>query len=492
MSENNLILYESFTEINKKKFVNDSFQNFLIENISFDSEINGSRFYRCDFRGTKLNKVVFSKIEFERSDFIDCYIEYTSFNECKFGTDFFNTYFFKTKFYNNQQNTSSLVNCAFYKCEFINEKFCESTIRECKFIECKFKNCTIKQNTIDEIVFDNCTLNQMDFSNSTAQNFSFINCTFSELTINPDYLGTYLFKSTRIDLLKYSHKGKLYSVGEHFLEPITNLLLYYKKVGRFYEFFNLLIIHNQLCVNAKSLVEAIQDIFPKVLSDKHLLRKRNNVMKIFDSLIFYSNSQSISFFELTSLIKYLENINNSKMDFNLRIEIFSKLQILKINIEEICLNWDVNLRFPLNSIGVTRLVFEDNDIEIIKQRIKEYFEVINRKYFKYAGNELFYKIINTSKGSIIIDIISYAGATLLLATILRSITSNVFNTIFDYEIFTKSKKLLNNVSSLNDIKEIDNFRKNSLQVPSVLVKKKTQELSELLKSIKIFVNTFNE
>ena len=488
--KNNIVEHNKFYDDGSLLHENRNFENYLFEKIDLRNSKEPMNFYRCDFRGSKMTDMCFWKNDFNRSDFVDSFIEKSIFSNCSFGTDFFNTYFTDVEFIENNQAISSIINCVFESCTFIEEKFSDTTIRDCSFINCTFNNCIFVMNTIDNIEFEKCRFTKIDFSNTTAKDFTFTQCKYDDFIINPDYLGTYLFKETPLNNIIYSYKGDEFNIGENYLDNIEVLINYYGKMKRYYEFFNLVIIYNYLSHKKKSITKLFNIILNNTIHDPHYLRKQKNIEKLFFTLEFYVDSSIINMVDYFSILKDAEAISLDNFGFQEKLKYLMRLNSLKVIVENNILNWDAIKSIPINIPILVEIRIEEEMENAFLLTLDKYFKVVANEYLDQSNGTGYYIITNKYRGSIVFEIVTYSLAMIPLAISLRIISASLFNIYFDYSICKKSVKLLDNNMTKNEVMEIEKLRRNTIERPTKDLEKTARELGDLIKTIKIFINAF--
>ena len=475
-----------------QSFQNDNFENYVFKDIDFRKHKKSARFFRCDFRGTKIHNIYFYKNDFSRSDFIDSYVDKCSFEKCKFSTDFFNTFFHEIEFKENKQKISSLINCVFNSCEFIKEEFIETTLRDCSFENCIFTDCTFVMNTIDNIRFIKCKFINIDFSNTTAQDFSFSDCEYEKFIINPDNLGTYLFKNTTLRKIIYSYKGEEFQIGENYLNNIEVLIKYYGQMKRYYEFFNLVIIYNYISKRRKPVDKFFKFVLMNTIKDSHKLRKQKNLEKLFYTLEFYIDSKIVSVLDYFSILSDLEATDIHEFDFEEQIKFLSKINALKLNFEKNIFEWNSVKFIPINVPVLAQIVIDEKEENKFLKLLNDFFTHAAIQYLSAKNGKGYYTIISRKKGSLVYEIVSYSTAFIVLATSLRIVSSSIFNIYFDYTMLKKSTQLLSEKKLQCELEEIEKLRRKTIERPIKELEKTAKKLSSFVKSIKIFVNAFKD
>ncbi|MCK5294664.1 MAG: pentapeptide repeat-containing protein, partial [Arcobacteraceae bacterium] len=486
---NDVVKYNKFLDSDINIVESKSYQFYIFKDLIIRQSRN-FKFFRCDFRGAKFSDNIFENVNFERSDFIDSYVDNTSFSNCTFGpTGIHNSYFYEVKFNKNKHSSTFISNTIFKKCKFDDEFLTKSELRNCEFIDCEFNNIKINMSTYDVNIFKNCKLTNFDMSNMYAMNLKFDNTEFNNTIIDLDYIGSYLFINCNFSKLKYKYKNEVIKINT--LESLMkSLITNFLDNNRCVEAFNLLILYRFLTKNDIEIKSILNQVFNKDIlnNQKKLFLSLNSII---DLLEFYFNTSNIYTTEYILLVPYITYIANQYLDKKESFIISSKLSLFNYLIENI----EYDYKFIQNDNSQTKLTFKldkkDQDMFITNlDSIFNYFnqESINNIDFKS------YEIISIRKACIIIELITYTAYALSLFKALEisaKITKNILlvtlNTSIAWKVYKKQINLLENTINVQELKKVTKFKLSD----TFTIKDIDSELESMSKIVKNLDIDFN-
>jgi uncharacterized protein YjbI with pentapeptide repeats len=491
-----------FADNGESKRECENFQRFIFKDIDLSHREDPISFFRSDFRGTKIVNVHFSRNNFNRADFVNSIIMRSSFTGCKYGTDFINCLFEDVKFTDNQQKGSSIIGCVFENCQFEKESFTDTTMRNCEFNNCSFLNCVFEMNTFDELSFTSSKFSNINFANMGAYNFYFVDCIYDNFNIDPDYLGTYLFKNSFLREITFYYRGKLVRLDLDYIDVIYGFIQLYGKAGRYIEMFNLIILYNYLSGSMDSLQTWFINIMEYIFKNNNTLENKNNIKKIFTILVFYINSNMIQKEDYFYFVMILEDLFNKVNNFEEKLIYFNQLNTLKANIEKNFLNWGESIPFNSNTNLYIELTIDDSKKDLVLGLIDSSIQKIGKEFYDNTPNASLYNIVGFRKGSLVISIISTVIIIYTLITYLKKCSKDVMITYFNYKViklsyvantFPKLKKIgeLINISNAVESKETTE-KQLSIKKENSDISTTINALSNHLKQVEVFVNAINQ
>lgn len=476
-----------FTDTGNSDRSTENFQHQVFENIDFTGREVPISFYRSDFRSVRMDHMVFYKNNFDRADVVNAFITDSRFNECKWGTDFMNTVFMRSHFQGNQMDTCTIDNCYFDHCEFIEEQVINTSNRGSTYKNCRFDNCKLEMNSFNEINFIDSSIHKVDISSMGAYDLSFDNCTFSDVTIDPDYLGSYLFKNCLIDQLQYSYRGKDFLLTGDIKKDLGSLALFYKENERYYEAFNTTILFRHYGDASLSVMHHFQNIIKSIYKNPNELVKKDQLNRIIKALIFYADSDLISVDEVFYLIGYFKELDFDFFGLKDKLAFLSNIDLLAKTIESYLFDCGrVRLTTSLSQV-YAEIQIEEENLDVFKQSFDSFFKTAMNEYNHEI--KVGYHIVGTRKGSLIVEIIGYAVGFYVLAVILKSTVSKLLEIRMEYKLFQKADQFIED--KITDIPEFvrstPTIRKLMSQ-PSDELLKKSKPLAQLMKQFHLFPN----
>lgn len=460
-----------------------NFQGYLFEDLNFGEISESVSFYRSDFRGSKFLNFKLINNNFDRADFIDSYIEFGRIEKCQFGTDFLNTYFSKVSFYKNDFESCSFSNCTFDHCEFYGDLFQEVGMRNCTFSDCLFEGVDFSMNTVDEVFFEKTSFNVIDFSNQTAINIHFVNCKFNEFKIDPDYIGSYFIRGDFLGEITFVYRGHEISLLEEQHEIFEGLITLYIENNRYYEALNMLFQKTML---DNSIGEELVNILKNLFREQIVIVKSYHIEKCLDVIQFYLFERglqlSVFFFILPVVEKLLENSN----ELGSRVKHLNKASLIRHYLEEELLFRIVHTDEFEGKSFLIELEIGTNDREYAISVVKSFFNDLEKE-IRISDDIKLYEIVNVKSGSIIMDVICYASLLVPLSYVYKRVRRNFNEVAVDYAYRKAAVKLLNNVESVEDMKEAHKIAKSYFK-NDVNNLESFKGFREVLKSIKVFVN----
>lgn len=164
-SENTYKLFE-----NAIFFNHSAYQSLFNGTIIRNSYIDKMDFSRSDFEGS-----VFEKVEINDSTFFHAYFQTSICNE---------TFFYNISFETAQLNNSSFSNCHFKECTFTS-----SVLSKCVFKECSFELCEFKGVNITLCKFYKCKFEEIKLGDCSFYQQIMIGNQYNNVSINLDSLG---------------------------------------------------------------------------------------------------------------------------------------------------------------------------------------------------------------------------------------------------------------------------------------------------------------
>ncbi len=484
----NLSRYNVFVDNGELDQKAKNFQNFLFSKIDLRKSKAPISFYRSDFRSAKFSDFVLYKNDFRRADFINAYFENGSITECRYSSDFFNSLFNKINFNDNDFISSTFVNCSFSNSNLTGGVYRDMSIRKCEFNNCVLSGVTFEMNTLDELTFRNCTFLNIDFSNMTAINIFFIDCSFENFSIDPDYLGSYFIVGDFFGKVSFAYRGQKIELFEEQTELMHGLKSLYTNTNRYYELMNILFIEG---LYKGSFDKEILNIIPRIFTEENYVIKEYNMVKSLELLKFYLDDPKIDLGIYYLLIPLFEKCTKEDGNKDFQLKSLNKLNYLKVNLENKIFEKTSLLDKMSDKLVLIKMELSINDLEKGSEIVTEYFDECLKE--NTGDNESYYKIINVRPGSVIVDILCYTFLIVPISLIIKKSIGNVMDTIFDYKFKKKGILLLNKAENTNDVNKIKKIyydNKNSLGKLSS-ENQKTKDLSEVLKSLKVFVNTID-
>lgn len=482
----NLSKHRVFYDTGEIKQEAKNFQGYLFADIDLRKSKEPISFYRSDFRSTKFSNYHLFKNNFDRADFIDSYLSDGTIENCTFGSDFINTLFHQSLITNNSFESCTLTNCRFNECNFSGGTFKEITMRECKFSNCTFDQVGFEMNTIDEITFKNCRFENMDFSNMTAINLYFINCSFNDFTIDPDYLGSCFVIGDffgQTNFIYRGHKLDLFDEQKELVEGFINL---YQDTNRYYELINLYFLQNNL---TGSLSEDILKVIPSVFREENDLVKDYHLKKILDLLKFYLASDKIDLKTYFIMISVIDQSLAAEKDQSYLMLITNKLNFLKLSLENEALRRMQGDNGVDDRVVLMQIELGINEIERAEKMVTQYFE---QEAFGSYSPDKFYQVISIRPGSVIVEILCYAFLAIPLSMIVKRTMSNITDTIFEYKFKKTGIKMLEQAKSAKDINAVKKvYYDSKVKEGAIISKGGKEDLTDVLKSLKVFVNTID-
>lgn len=456
---------------------NESFQGVLFMDLDFLQAQQPISFVRGDFRRAKIDNVHFWKSDFDRADFIDAFVRLSGFESCQFGTDFLNTYFDGVHFSRNHSDTCTITDCVYENCTFLGETIINSTLSACRYKNCVFDSCDLRMNTADSLAFSKCTFRNVDFSNMTAVNFQFADCQFENVRLDPDYLGTYLFKGSAPDNIHLTYRGESLQLNAEYLSSLEVLMDSYATATRYYEVFNCAVLYNYLAQRGKTLLPLFRGVIHSINGEPAFIRK-HSAERIIGLLSFYADSPAIDTNELFALVTALDDIALEEISLVDRLQIESKVSFLKNWIQAILLQWQ-SPRPPEAGRLYFEVTIEESDRSKVKVFLKGFFE-------GQANEAADVVVLGERHGSLILECVGHGAAVFSLAICLREISSTLVRIVLEFQLSAKYIRLLRDASTVKDVGKIHREIRPLLNPPSARSYENARKLAECLKELRIF------
>jgi uncharacterized protein YjbI with pentapeptide repeats len=472
-----------------RKFEN--FQNFIFKNLDFKNSKEPISFFRSDFRGTTITKVHFWKNSFERCDFINAYVTDSTFEQCHFRTDFTNIIFERVIFNTNFQDTCAFYNCIFLNCVFQNERITETVTRNCEYNDCEIKECSFDKNAFDDITFFKTSLQNISLADMGAINLTFDQCSLENVSLDPDYMGSYLIKHTSIAAIKYEYRGHEIPLSGELIEDFRTLSIFFTRERRYYEAFNLIILFNFYSKSDSSLSAFFKQIVEAINSDPHVLRHIEQLNRCVTIIKFYGTSGIINAKDSFYMIGLLKSTDVSNIRMKDKVSFERSLYDLEISLQSIFMHpWIWNSIDPF-SLVTAEVQIDDDSFDLFKENYNDYLNQLLAD-FGESNMTAEFQVLSVRKGSLIVEFISYAMAIYGLARIIKAIFSEIYSIKLEFEIQKKTIKLISESDAKNPLL----LQKNVLKAREIINKpsddllKNSGKLSALLKRFKIYTNTF--
>jgi uncharacterized protein YjbI with pentapeptide repeats len=456
---------------------NESFQGLLFLDLDFREAQQPISFVRGDFRRAKIDNVRFWKSNFDRADFIDAFVRASGFESCAFGSDFLNTYFDGVHFSHNDSDTCTLTDCVYENCTFSSETIVNSTLSACRYKNCIFDSCDLRMNTADTLIFTKCTFRNIDFSNMTAVNFQFADCRFENVRLDPDYLGTYLFKGSAPDNINLTYRGEIVQLNAQYLSSLEVLMDSYANATRYYEVFNCAVLYNYLAQRGKTLLPLFRGVIHSINSEPAFIRK-HSADRIIALISFYADSPAIPTNELFTLVAALGDIALDDIPLVDRLQIESKMSFLKNWIQAILLQWQ-SPRPPEGEAVYFELTIEESDRPKVEVLLKGFFE-------GQADGAVGLMVVGERRGSLVLECVGHAAAVFSLAICLREISSTLIRIVLEFQLSAKYVGLLRDASTAKEVARLHKDIRPLLTPPSGRSYEYARKLAECVKELRIF------
>ncbi len=483
-----IVTYKKFIDDGNDKRESENFQQFLFKDLDFSRSDTPISFYRSDFREVKIEKVIFMSNEFERADFTDSYVTDSSFISSHFGTDFINVYFNNVIFENSLFDTCTFLRCIFNSCRFSSGHIINSTVQDCNFYDCTLNEIELKENTFEEIDFENTHFKGINLANMTSKDFRFRNCNYDKLTIDPDYLGSYVIEGDFFNDIQFEYRGHVIEVFQEKGDTIEALINLWRKSNRFYEVFNLLILHRQFKNSKNDLSDILITIIDRLSKVNHPSIRAYNLRGILKTMTFYSTTEYLSIREYLALISMLESIIDVKNDFN----VYGQFKAFSSYFE--------NVLVDNPSKGEDLIVqakFNLKDVNNVEEQLQEWLRETEEYVItnKIIDAQKLYEIIGVEKGSIVITIFASLSFLLILIRQIVTLGSKIkrernFNLFVSNAYAELSKSFSKEDVSIKKKKEI-------VQIYKVLSSKENlssldNELSTITKKFNLLEKSINK
>ncbi|WP_305116188.1 pentapeptide repeat-containing protein [Thomasclavelia cocleata] len=427
----------------------------LFEDVDYTQSESIVSFYRCDFRGSKINNCIFYKNPFGRSDFIDTYICNSKFREVNWGSCLFeNASFENTQFSGNRYKGVSAKYTYFKKCIFSNETII-SNMFDCLYQECTFVDCIYEKSSILNIQFINCTFIRTDISQCHAEQLKFDSCTLQDVYLGLPFWATYLFKNTFINRFAFKYHGEIIDIirESYFLSSFKE----FWENGRLYEYINAHIISKQISMQS-DLLNIVKKVFQKLIVFPAKIRKKN-ILDILSMFEFYFSYDNIDFITYNSIIEYLNLEGWKNYPFDEVIEYSAK--IFKINVLISNFKYDYKYLYTINTnqkcICNFRLDCKDKE-EAIKY-LDTVFNVANDNLCNGYYDPPLFEVKDISVGSIILTISSWALLAILVSYSAKKVFHNLQSIKIEHALNVAIQKQLSDKTNPTTINDIDKVGK---------------------------------
>lgn len=422
-------LQQVFSFDNKNSYEKCDLTYTVFKDVDF-SKIGSISFYRSDFRGTKFQSCVLKNNNFDLADFIGTSFINVEINTVNWGNcEIKNAYFSKCQFYNNHYNDAACHNTIFEKCVFENEVF-RMTIFDCQFINCQFINCTFDQCSADTLEFIDCNIIKTEMSTMHAENFKFSNCIIRDTYLGACFLGTYFFKNVDMNILAFKYRGEIVTVDDkYFYEFIGKL--YEQK--RYFEHLNLALLLQYRHDFSNRFIHCINEM----LKENNANLRNYNLKNSLDMLLYYFNTDMISFHEVLKITTLLNEISIANVVPKDSLLVFSEY-LSRINRCISDADFDINYTssLPIESSCCMTLHLNDESFTNAKANVDSIFACANRN-LDAPFEEPLWSFVEENKGSIVLTVTT----SLILGLAVVKTVKMMYGLVCDIRVMSaKTKK----------------------------------------------------
>ena len=461
--------------IQSTTYFKDTSKDYTCENLSnmvfkdIDYRNKGSiSFFRSDFSRCQLINCFFTNNNFGRADFISAFISNTTFKQVNFGSCLIkNTTLEKVSLsYNNYRGVA--IQYSYFKdCSFNDERII-TNMYNTVFDNCTFINCKFEKSSLDNNTFINCHLENVDISECIAENLKFNDCELNNVYFGSSLWATYLYKKTKLNHCKFKYRGEIVDVWTDEKKKFTLL----KKEGRYFEYLNTIIV-SELYKN--SLFDIVSETISSVLSQDYIQRK-NNMSRILDMLIFYSDSSYIPVLTYLKIFELLTAQEWNSIRFEERLNYEAEIYKIEKIISAFVFSPEMLISTPLEEKCICKFHLSFNNEQEALAYLEKLFVLVNEYYFDGVYITPLFKVVSKEKGSIILSIASASALALLVSYVVKKISHNLISVKVehaiskefikaiqsggsDYSTINKTLKLAEKYNFLSDDKDLTAINK---------------------------------
>ena len=356
-------------------------------------------------------------LDFNRADFIDCFIEDVTFNNVNFGMSLIKNNYFKRVFFSkNKYNNLSVQESTFADCTF-DEVHINWTLVNCIFENCTFKNTIFNQSSIDSNKFVDCCFINCNMAECHMENIKFQSCILNDVDLGISYISSYLFRDTNLSRINFKYRGDIVNI-DHFGDEYLKDLIYHK---RCFNYLNMLLLQNKTINYYEETKETVENALK--LEPQQRIYNMKNILIMFE---FYYDSAYIDFVTYQKIVLFLNSIDYNSLPFDESLDLRSILY--RINEKNNLANTSLDL---LNTIGqneqcICKIHINSTDLESVKLLLTNTLNTINEiAVDNVIKSDELYEIKQIEQGSIILTIAS----SLLLAMFFTKIAKNINHSI---------------------------------------------------------------
>lgn len=427
--------------------------SLLFKDVDYSMSESPVSFFRSDFSRSQFNNCTFYRNAFGRADFIDVYVITTEFTSVDFGSCMMkNAMFEKTHFYTNRYHGVAIQNSYFKKCTFRDESFVtnmfQTTFEQCTFINCKFE-----KSSLDHISFLNCEFIKVDISECWAENLRFDSCTLRDVYLGVSLWPSYLYRDTDISNFGFKYRGNVVDPWTEEPETFLDNLI---SRGRLFEYLNALIIGRKML--QKDIVSALSEVL-HLAAEQPILIRKNNVTRILEMLLFYSNFSAIDFFAYLKMIQILKNFNWTSFSFEEQLTYGSLLYKIEQNFAHFNFSIHYLLEVPTSQLCIATYHLNFENSSDAKEYLNHIYTIANEECGGVFSSPLM-EVIDEKAGSVILTVAAIASLTLLISYVAKKVAHNLSSIQIEGKVKAElAKEIENSQGSISKLQKVCSLAK---------------------------------
>jgi uncharacterized protein YjbI with pentapeptide repeats len=411
-----------------------------------DSPESPYSFVRCDFIQATFLSCRFQGADFSNSDFTGVIFRDTALTSCNLmSTAYSSCLFSRCRFTNNRNFNCDLIDCAVDDSEFTSQLIDRSVWRNVTIARCAINEVTLRRSTWDEVTLRDVRIRRINFMDNYCVHCVFLNCQFEDADFDASYFGSNIFRGCALSGLSLRYKDEYILVDADDPRALEQLADHYHRGNQFAEAFNMGRYIDTIRSDASaayplaSFAECLKNVLG--LNPENLATQQLRFLFQVVNVDYEQNLiDPLYVFQLDAIC---ESALASLRPSSLRDELLRSASTIRDVAARLL---DKGGSVPAGTIAELSLTFDEIEAETAQQFTRQLLDPI-------IGSEN-YQIVGTRTGSIIVEVVTYAGAAVIVAATIRVVTGQAISTYIDFLSAEASRRALANVDSLKGLRDV--------------------------------------
>ncbi|MGA7807007.1 hypothetical protein [Bradyrhizobium sp.] len=320
-----------------------------------------------------------------------------------------------------------------------------SVWRNVTITRCAFDEVTLRRSTWDEVTLRDVRIRRINFMDNYCVHCVFLGCQFEDAAFDASYFGSNIFRNSTLSGLSLRYKDEYILVDADDPNALERLAEHYYRGNQFAEAFNTQRYIGTIrgdksapypMASFASCLDSILGLEPVNLAAQQL--------RFLFQIIDVDYEQNLIYpLYILQLDAVCESTLSSLYAGPLREELLRSASTIRDVATRLL---DNGSSVPVGTVAELSLTFDEIEADAARDLTRELLDPI-------IGSES-YRIVGVRAGSIIVDVVTYAGAAVIIAATIRVVTGHAISTYIDFLSAEASRRVLANVNSLQGLRDV--------------------------------------